>query len=275
MKLLIAADMEGITGVVHWDQVEPSHPEYSRFRKLMTADVNATIRGAFAGGATSVSVTDGHNNGRNILIEELDERAVLNSGSPSFLSMVHGADSGVDGVMFIGYHGRMGAIRAILDHTWSDERVSGLWINDRPFGEAGLNGAVCGHFNVPIIMASGDQTLCAEVREFFGDEIETAQVKKAVSRMSAECLPPAVTSRLIEDAAKRAALKLQDNRAPKPFKVSVPVKMTIEFEQSDMTDRAALMPGAARTTDRRVEYGADDMVTIYRAFRTLLALARN
>jgi D-amino peptidase len=274
MKILIAADMEGITGVVHWDQVNPNHSEYSRFRKLMTEDVNAAIRGAFVGGATSVAVTDGHNNGRNILIEELDHRATLNSGSPSHLSMVHGVDEGVDGVMYVGYHGRMGAVNAILDHTWSDERVSGLWINDRAFGEAGLNGAVCGHFDVPIIMASGDQTLCAEVQEFFGNEIEIAQVKKAASRMSAECLPPAVTANLIEEGAKRAAINLRSGKAPKPFKVSKPIKMTLEFEQSDMADRAALMPHAKRTVDRRVEYVADDMVTIYLAFRTLLALAR-
>jgi D-amino peptidase len=274
MKILIAADMEGITGVVHWDQVDPNHPEYSRFRKLMTADVNAAIRGAFAGGATSVAVTDGHNNGRNILIEELDSRATLNSGSPSPLSMVNGVDEGVNGVMYVGYHGRMGAINAILDHTWSDERVSGLWINDRAFGEAGLNGAVCGQFDAPIIMASGDQTLCAEVQEFFGNEIEIAQVKKATSRMAAECLSPAVTASLIEEAAKRAVINLRSGNAPKPFKVSSPIKMTLEFEQSDMADRAALMPHAKRTTDRRVEYVAGDMVTIYLAFRTLLALAR-
>ena len=274
MKILIAADMEGITGVVHWDQVNPNHPEYSRFRKLMTEDVNAAIRGAFAGGATSVVVTDGHNNGRNILIEELDSRATLNSGTPSYLSMVHGVDENVDGVMFVGYHGRMGAVNAILDHTWSDERVSGLWINDRTFGEAGLNGAVCGHFDAPIIMASGDQTLCAEVREFFGNEIETAQVKKAASRMAAECLPPAETSKLIEEVAKRAVINLKSNKAPTPFKVTRPIKMTLEFEQSDMADRGALMPHSTRTMDRRVEYVADDMVTIYLAFRTLLALAR-
>ena len=274
MKILIAADMEGITGVVHWDQVNTSHPEYSRFRKLMTEDVNAAIRGAFAGGATSVAVTDGHNYGRNILIEELEPRATLNSGSFSRLSMVHGVDDGVDGVMFVGYHARMGAINAILDHTWSDERVSGLWINDRAFGESGLNGAVCGHFDVPVIMASGDQTLCTEVQEFFGKEIETAQVKKAVSRMCAECLPPSVTSKLIEDAAVRALKNLKVKKAPKPFKVPAPIKMTVEFEQSDMADRAAILPHARRTKDRRVEYVADDMVTVYLAFRTMLALAR-
>jgi D-amino peptidase len=274
MKILIAADMEGITGVVHWDQVNTSHPEYSRFRKLMTGDVNAAIRGAFAGGATSVAVTDGHNNGRNILIEELEPRAVLNSGSASRLSMVHGVDDGVHGVMYVGYHARMGATNAILDHTWSDERVSGLWINDRAFGESGLNGAVCGHFDVPVIMASGDQTLCAEVREFFGDEIETAQVKKAVSRMSAECLPPSVTSKLIEEAAARAMKNLKNKKAPKPFRIPAPIKMMVEFEQSDMADRAAILPHARRTVDRRVEYMADDMVTVYLAFRAMLALAR-
>ncbi len=58
------------------------------------------------------------------------------------------------------------------------------------------------------------------------------------------------------------------------FKVSTPIKLTVEFIQSDMADRAALMPGSTRTVDRRVEYSADDMVTIYLAFCTLLALAR-
>jgi D-amino peptidase len=274
MKILIAADMEGITGVVDWDQVYPGRPEYPRFCKLMTGDVNAAVRGAFAGGATTVVVTDGHNTGRNILIEELDTRATLYSGSLSPLSMVQGVDEGVDGVMFIGYHGRMGAVNAILDHTWSDERVSGLWINGQAFGEAALNGALCGHFNVPVIMASGDQTLCAEVQEFFGSKVETAEVKKAVSRMSAECLPPAVTARLIEKTARRAVTNLINKRAPKPFKVTKPINLTVKFEQSEMADKAALMPNATRTIERRVEYVAPDMVMIMRAFRTMLALAR-
>ncbi len=207
MKILIAADMEGITGVVHWDQVNPNHSEYPRFRRLMTADVNAAVRGAFAGGAAQITVTDGHASGRNILIEELDPRAVLNSGSPAPLSMVQGIEQGVDGVLFIGYHARMGAKQAVLDHTWSDEQVANLWLNHRLTGESGLNGAVCGHFGVPIIMVSGDQTVCAEARDFFGD-LETAQVKQAYGRMAAECLPPEVTGPMIEAAAKKAVQRL-------------------------------------------------------------------
>lgn len=35
MNVLIAADIEGISGAVHWDQVNAKHTEYARFRKLM------------------------------------------------------------------------------------------------------------------------------------------------------------------------------------------------------------------------------------------------
>ena len=83
MKILIAVDMEGITGVTTWDQVTPGHAEYSRFRKLMTQDVNAAIRGATEAGADEIIVADGHWNGSNILVEELDSRARLNTSRSS------------------------------------------------------------------------------------------------------------------------------------------------------------------------------------------------
>lgn len=273
MKILIAADMEGITGVVHWDHVATTHPEYPRFRKLMTGDVNAAIRGAFDGGATEVLVTDGHSFSRNILIEELDSRATLNSGSPQPLSMVQGVDQGVDGVFFIGYHARIGAYCAILDHTWSDERVANLKINGRLFGETGLNAAVCGYYGVPVLMVSGDQTVCAEGRDLLGD-IETAIVKTAVGRMSAELLPPAISQERIYTSARKAAQRLCNHQTPQPFVITPPITIEIDFVQSEMADRAMIMPGASRSNDRTVCYVAPDMITIYGAFRALLALAR-
>ncbi len=273
MKILIAADMEGISGVVNWDQVMPGSPDYPRFRKIMTEDVNAAIRGAFAAGASEVVVADGHNNSRNITIEELDPRARLNTGTPAPLSMVAGIDSGVSGVLLVGYHARSGAQNAILDHTWSDERVANLWINERLYGETGLNAAVCGYFDVPVVMISGDQTVCAEAVDFLGT-VETAVVKQATSRMAAECLPPAAAQQIIEQAASRAVKRLQAGNAPAPFKVKTPIHMVVEFVQSEMADKATTMPGAARLQDRKVGYHAQDMLTIYAAFRTLLALAR-
>jgi D-amino peptidase len=272
MKILIAADMEGVTGVVHWDQVSPSHPEYPRFRRLMTGDVNAAIRGAFDAGADEVIVTDGHNRGQNILIEELDPRARLNSGSPSPLSMVQGADSGLDGVFFVGYHARIGTQHAILEHTWSDERVANVWINDELFGEIGLNAAVCGHFGAPVLMISGDQAACAEAAALLGD-IETAVVKHATGRMSAELLPPQVSQARIQQAAYEALHQLNDGKAPPPLQIPPPIKLSLDLVHSEMADRAAFLPGATRQ-GRRITYTAQDMPTIYSAFISILGLAR-
>lgn len=282
MKILIAADMEGISGVVHWDQVDPKHPEYHRFRKLMTADVNAAIRGASAAGADEIIVSDGHSWGRNILIEELDPRATLNSGTPSPLSMVQGVDQGVDGVMFVGYHAKIGTPNAILEHTWSDERVANLWLKAadqaeyQTFGEIGLNAAVCGQFNVPVLMISGDQAACAEASNLLGN-VETAVVKWASSRMAAECLHPEEAQQKIQQAAYQAISHLvngpENGHSFKPLVLQAPIRMAIDFVQSEMADKAAILPGAERS-GRRVEYAASDMVTIYKAFRSLLALAR-
>ena len=273
MKILIAADMEGITGVVSWDHVDATHPEYARFRRLMTGDVNAAIRGAFDGGAEEVVVADGHGSGRNILIEELDARARLNSGGSGPFSMVEGIQDGVQAAMFVGYHARSGSVNGTLDHTWSDTRVANVWLNGALVGESGLNGAVCGHFGAPIIMIAGDQTVCAEATALFGP-LETAIIKRASGRYSAEVLPPSVTQELICQAAKRAVERLRSGSAPAPYLVSQPVTVTIEFNQSDMADRAALCPGAQRLDGKRVELTVPDMPTVYRGFRTLLALAR-
>jgi D-amino peptidase len=272
MKILIAADMEGISGVVHWDQVTDKHKEYDRFRKLMTGDVNAAVRGAFEGGATEVIVADGHGKARNILVEKLDPRARLNSGSPSPFAMVQGVDSGVDAAMFVGYHARMGSQNAILDHTWSSSTVANVWLNGEKVGEIGWNAAVCGHYGVPVILITGDQTACAEARALLG-EIETAVVKQASGRMAAECLPPELSQKMIAEGAERAMRRLQEEEAFQPLQVETPVRVTIELVTSDMADRAAIVPGAERLEGKRVELEAGDAPTAYRAFRTAVSVA--
>jgi D-amino peptidase len=272
MKALIAADMEGITGVVHGDQTNPSHAEYGRFRKLMTGDVNAAIRGAFDGGADEVVVSDGHWDGRNILIEELDPRARLNSGTPAPLSMVQGVDSAVDGVLFVGYHARVGTPDAILDHTWSGSRVDGVWLNGEPIGEIGMNAAVCGHFGAPVLMISGDQNACAEATALLGP-VETAVVKQAAGRTAAECLPPEVSQRLIQEAAARAVRRLAAGEAPGPFRPRPPITIAVEFIRCEQADAAAILPGARRLGGRRVEVTAEDMPGAYRAVRAIVGLA--
>lgn len=273
MKILIAADMEGITGVVHWDHVDSQHKEYARFRKLMTGDVNAAVQGAFDAGAKEVIVVDGHGSGRNLLLEELDPRAHLNSGSPKPLAMVEGIDTGAAAAIFVGYHARCGAKNAILDHTWSSSCVANLWINERETGEIGINAAVCGHFGVPVIMISGDQTACAEATELLGP-IETAVVKWAKGRMAAECLAPEISSTRIYEAAHRAVSGLRNGQAPLPLRLEPPIEVALQLVTSDMADRVQVLPDVRRLEDRRITCTVDNAPTAYRVMRAAVALAR-
>ncbi len=263
MRVLIACDMEGISGVVQWDQVDPKHAEYQRFRSIMTDEVNAAIDGALDGGATVVTVTDGHNHGRNILIERLHPPARLISGSPAPLSMVHGVAE-VDVAFFIGYHAKANTAEAILCHTWTDE-VRHVWLNEREVGEIGLNAAVCGAFNVPLGLITGDQAATAEAQDLIG-QLETVVVKRALGRMSAECYPIEDNQRAIRLAAARAMI-----RQPAPFKVEAPITLRVELTYPHLVDKALRVPGTRRVDGTTVEWSGEGMVDTYSAFRSIVA----
>ena len=74
MKIYISIDMEGITGIVHGEQLGPEGKDYAAGRKLYMHDLQAAIDGAFDAGVEEILVNDAHGTMRNILIEDLDER---------------------------------------------------------------------------------------------------------------------------------------------------------------------------------------------------------
>jgi D-amino peptidase len=272
MKLMIAVDMEGATGVFSWEHVDPKTAEYQRFRRLLTADVNAAIEGALAEGVGDIVVTDGHWNSGNVLIEDLNPHARLNGGTPSPFSMVQGAQEGIDAVFFVGYHARMGTASAILDHTWSASKVANVWLNGRVVGETGLNGAVCGEFGAPVLLITGDQAVAAEAQDWIPG-IETAIVKIACGRCAARCLPPDQAQAVIRSAAQRAVKRFLTGQGPAPMQVAKPTKIRIEFANSQLGDMACLLPGAVRLDGRTIEFEAPDVSAAYLGFRAAVALA--
>jgi D-amino peptidase len=266
MKILIAADMEGVSGVTRWEETDPSNQDYGRFRKIMTDEVNAAIAGAVEGGANEITVADGHDSGTNILVENLDKRAVLNSGNSSPFGMIQGVDQETSGVIFIGYHARAGTRFAILAHTWSSGRIANVWLNDILVGEYGINAAMAGYFNVPVLMISGDEAACSQAKELLGF-LETVVVKKATSYFSAECLPPEITLPLIQAASRQAVFRLNNNSAPKPFLLSNPIKLTIEFKHPESIDRVVRIPGFKWQEGLIVDFVADSMPMAFNGFR--------
>ncbi len=266
MRVLIAVDMEGISGVVDWDHVDPAHADYPRFREIMTEEVNAAIDGALDGGASSVVVTDGHNQGRNILIEKLHAPARLNAGSPAPLSMVEGVPQ-AEVVFFIGYHARANTPDAILCHTWNDE-VRNVWLNDRAVGEIGLNAAVCGSFGARVALITGDRAAVQEAIDLLGP-IESVVVKSASGRMSAECLSVEETRAAIRHAAAHAMV-----RQIPPLIIPTPINLRVQLTRPDQIDRALQVPGTKRLDGVTLEWIGHDMVSVYQAFRTIVGLGK-
>src|SRR5882757_6541278 len=200
VRILISADMEGATGVTWPADVEPGTEQWQRFRRMFNGDVNACVRGLVDGGADDVLVNEAHDSQRNLLLEELDERARMLTGKHKPLSMMQGIESGVDGagvdgVVFLGYHTGAGA-EGVLSHTYLGNSVTGVWLDGVRASEGRLNAAVAAEHGVPVLLVTGDDKTCADA----GDYVPTARqaaVKECVSRYSAICLPPKRTVELI------------------------------------------------------------------------------
>lgn len=271
MQVYISVDMEGVGGVVHEDQTDPTDPrhagEYNRFRRLMTGEANAAVEGAVAAGATRILVNDSHWLMRNLLAEDLHPAAELLSGGPKLRSMVEGVEEGYDAALFIGYHARAGVRHAIIDHTYTS-RVHEARLNGRPVGELAINAALAGTWGVPVALVSGDQALAAEARELLGASVETVIVKHAVGRFAARSVHPSEACRRIREGAA-AALR----RPHEPLHLSAPITLEVEFALTQMADMAELVPGSVRIDGRTLQYRHDDYREVFRAWRALYNLA--
>ena len=247
-------------------QTSDNEKEFERARRLMTGEVNAAIAGAFAGGATDLLVNDAHGSMRNLLIEELDSRAELVTGSPKPLSMLAGLDESFDVAFFVGYHAQAGTRLGTLSHTYTG-RVFRATLNGQPMGEAGVNAAVAGSLGVPVGLVTGDQAVVGEAERTFAPPA-TVVVKTAIARGAARCLPPAVARQRIEAAAAQAV-----RQRGRPFVLAPPITVAVTFMRPDQADMAELIPGVERSDDRTVSYRHDDMRVMFRTWRAMLALA--
>ncbi|HJR17791.1 MAG TPA: M55 family metallopeptidase [Gemmatimonadales bacterium] len=271
MRVYISVDMEGVAGVAHEDQTDPTEPrhagEYNRFRKLMTHEANAAIAGALEAGAKSILVNDSHWLMRNLLAEDLNPAAELLSGGPKRLSMVEGIDTGFDAAMFIGYHARAGTQNATIDHTYTS-RVYEARLNGEPVGELGLNAALAGVHGVAVALVSGDGALAAEARALLGDAVETVVVKDAVGRFAARSLAPSVACERIRQGAAAAL-----SRKHSPYTIPAPIRLEVDFALTQMADMAELVPGSVRSGGRTVGYTGEDYREVFRAWRAMYNLA--
>ena len=278
MRVLISADMEGATGVTWPADVEPGTEQWQRCRRMFTSDVNAAIDGFFASGADEVLVNEAHATMRNLLLEELDRRAVMLTGRHKELSMVEGIqDPEVGAVAFIGYHAAAGA-EGVLAHTYLANSITSVRVNGKLGSEGRLNSCVAAEYGVPVVLVTGDDKTCVDAADYAPQAL-TVAVKDCVSRYAAVCRPPEVTAAAITAAAARAA-KLARRRPP--GRPGVPGEdgtaagagftVEIEVDASQLAQAAAIVPTVRRTGDRRVSYHSPTAWEMIRCFKTVTTM---
>jgi D-amino peptidase len=269
-KVFISVDMEGIWGVVHANQTSPDSPEYGAARKWMAEDVNAVIDGLLAAGAGLIVVNDSHGSMRNIIADQLNPKAALISGSPKPLSMMEGIDASFDACLFVGYHAQAGTAAASLDHTISGGTMRSITINGLELPELGINAAIAGSYNVPVIMLSGDEATCGQARAVLGQSLLTVAVKNAMGRYAAQMKPREEARQNLTQGAQQALAGLGKL---KPFRLDPPLSFELEFHNSGQAEMPSLLPQVRRTGPRSVAFTADDYLQGFKLMRAVIALA--
>jgi D-amino peptidase len=269
MRLLISADMEGATGVTWPGDVEPGTEQWQRCRRMFTSDVNAAIAGFFDAGADEVLVNEAHSTMRNLLLEDLDTRAVMLTGRHKELSMVEGIqDQSVQGVAFLGYHAAAGT-EGVLAHTYLANSITSVRVNGETGSEGRLNAHVAAEFGVPVVLVTGDDRTCADAAGYAPQAL-TVAVKDCVSRYAAICRPPEQTAAAITAAATRAG-KLAA-RQPPADPPADGYTVEIEVDAAQLAQAAAIVPTVRRTGDRTVTYQSPTAWDMIRCFKTVTTM---
>lgn len=268
MKILISVDIEGVAGVYHSEQVRPGNPEFERARRLMTAEANAAVCGAFDAGVSEVFVNDSHGGFRNMPPDLLDERAQVIQGKPRYLSMVSGVELGVAGVCFVGYHSRAQG-RGILAHTINSFAFARVKLNGMELGEAGIYGALAGAYGVPVLMGSGDDAFIEETRPLFPQAVYV-QTKRATGQGSGISLSPALACSAIRTGVAQA---VQQRAACAPWQIEGPVQVEIQTQTPALADLFCQWPTLARVDGDLLQFTAPDTESAVRMINCLSAMS--
>ena len=252
-KVFISADMEGISGISASDQLSAAGAEYNRSRKMMADDVNAAIRGARAGGATTIVVNDSHGTMRNLRLEDLAPEVSLISHSFKKSGMMEGLDDTFDAVIFVGYHAKAGYPAGLFAHTGSGV-VRDVRVNGTSMGEGGLNTLVAAWYGVPVVLVTGDDVAVKQVAEI-ATSARTVAVKRAINPRAVELRPFKDVHADIERAARdgvAAARKFPPRREPS-------YRVEVQFQDVAIPEVAESVPTMQRTAPDTIAFTQDTM----------------
>jgi D-amino peptidase len=259
MKIFLSADIEGVTGVTHWDETDLEKAENAVAREQMTAEVAAACEGALQAGATEIWVRDAHDSARNLIASRLPHEVRLIRGwSPHPLMMMENLDATFQAAALIGYHSRAGANTSPLAHTMTGAFVR-VTLNERDASEFLLNTYAAALVKVPVVFVSGDQGLCAEVAEL-NPQIGTVAVKEGIGN-STISLHPELALRKIREGLTQALRRERDR-----CRVELPEHFVLDIQYKDHVKArtSSFYPGAKLKDPVTVRFEHPDYFEVLR-----------
>jgi D-amino peptidase len=249
MKVFISADIEGVTGIAHWDEAEKSKADYAPYQEQMHREVIAACEGAMAAGADEIWVKDAHDSGRNLVPQRMPQQVRLIRGwSGHPFSMVQELDESFEAVIFIGYHSKAGANTNPLSHTMSTN-VTRVLVNGEPVSEFTLHANVAEMLGVPVVFISGDEGICSDAREYI-PQIHSVSVNRGVGN-SAICIHPDIA---VADIREKVRLALTGDLQGCRFALAPSFTVEIEYKNHPAAYRFSFYPGASLTADCKVSF---------------------
>lgn len=229
-KYMIRCDMEGISGIVSYEQADPKKSEYQYGKKLFMSDLIAAVSGLIAGGADEVHIYDEHFFGRNIDLSEISsisssDKIFVYMGKPPYeKDWAGGLTSDFDGLVLLGFHSKKGTKNALLNHTYEND-IEDILVNGISVGEIGIETMIAKQMSVPLIMITADSEGVKEALQL-EPEVIAVSVKESLGENSAICYPSNRTSQVIYDKAKEAAQR-KWNRPVEDYKTGVHMKIRL------------------------------------------------
>jgi D-amino peptidase len=267
VKVFVIGDMEGVSGIVKWEQTTGGEPMYEEGRRLYTEEINAAVRGARAGGATEIVVMDCHGAGGawsfNSLVPDLLDAGCEYVVQQHWTEYTGFLEQGCDAALFVGMHAMAGAAEGVMNHTVSGQQWRNLWFNGTLAGETGINAALCGHWGCPVLLVTGDEAVCAEARDLLGPGLETLAVKRGLGRFSARQVAPLRARELIEAAARRA---LANPGAVAPYDPGRPCEIRVELTTTSAADEYRRKHGVELVDSRQIVTRGDDWWSAWQQF---------
>lgn len=167
--------------------------------------------------AEEIIIYDEHYYGRNIDLGLLPENVTVICGKPPCRKdWAGGLDNSFAGLILLGFHSRNNT-GGLLHHSYEPD-IRDLILNGVPVGEIGMETAIAGDRDVPLVMITADSAGVKEAGTLVPGVVGVS-VKESLSATGGACLPAKLTARLIREAARG----IVENPPPaKPWKITGP-----------------------------------------------------